>query len=126
MGTTDLVLLTHFINEATRVQRGCDTLKDRQSFSGVVRSKPSALDCAISTFLYHSVFSSLNRVGILFCHERLDNKYFRFCGPYDPLSYTIHLFKKPHNFHFLQLWYFALKLLIFSRKKMAMGGRLYT
>lgn len=60
-GDPDLVPPTHFVNEATRVQRGCDALRDTQPFGGAVRSKPTALDITVITSLYHSAFSNLNQ-----------------------------------------------------------------
>lgn len=56
LGTTDLAPPTHFLNEANKAQRGCDALKDTQPFGGVVRSKPTVLDTAVTTSLYHSAF----------------------------------------------------------------------
>lgn len=80
LGTTDLAPPTHFLNEATTVQRGCDALKDTQPFGGIVRSEPTVLNIAGTASLYHSAFSSLNRglADFSSLFERLDSIYFRF------------------------------------------------
>lgn len=125
LGTTDLAPPTHFLNEATTVQRGCDALKDTQPFGGIVRSEPTVLNIAGTASLYHSAFSSLNRglADFSSLFERLDSIYFRFLWTLWYLSLYSSFIQKNHNFHFLKFLIFT-KVTHFSRESMVVGGRL--
>lgn len=80
-----LVSPAHFINEAVRVQRGCDTWKDTQAFSG---GAPSEAVCFAVNYITLRCPAQASGSRLTICHKRLDSKYFRLCGSYDPLSYT--------------------------------------
>lgn len=97
--------------------RSCDALKP---LSGGARPEPSTLDFTVNCLpLSFCVLHSRPGVGRLSCkHKRLRSKYFRLCGLYDSLSCTIHLLRKPQNFHFFChfcVFHQSYSLILFSK-----------
>lgn len=128
MGATDLVLPTHFVNEATRVQRVVMHWRTSSHLVGELDQSPVHLTVQLMTSLHHSALSQPQpELGRLFCRKKRDSKYFRLRGPRDFLSFNFTLFRQPQNFHFLPFMVIFTKVILFFKGGDG-GGRkgLYT